>query len=287
MTEEELRQLTTLPESTLHEYKQQWYNLDNGQGKGDFVKDVLALANSAQPAKPARIVFGVRDQKHGGGVIGLEQPQHPERTASILASHTLPVVGAQLFNGKVDGKNVDVLTVNWSKYGPHHSIRDMDKLLRSDVLYTRRECSIGVMTMDEMETAFRDKDFRLGRRVATEPLQIGFVEITDWSYGKVVARITNVIEQEVSGIHSMFEITLRPQPSVLVRQKAFHDLQLAPQEQRESEIFLPDIYVPSFQKTFRDISDINLRHIDLTFRVRYRALSGLIEERETMIKLNG
>jgi hypothetical protein len=47
-TESEIRALPRR-EHALLEYKRQWYDLSSKQGKAEFVKDVLAMANTTAP----------------------------------------------------------------------------------------------------------------------------------------------------------------------------------------------------------------------------------------------
>ena len=61
-------------ETDLVEFKREWWDLDLKLGKGQFVRNVLAMANVVTAAEPGFIIIGVEDRKHAGFQIDSPPP---------------------------------------------------------------------------------------------------------------------------------------------------------------------------------------------------------------------
>jgi predicted HTH transcriptional regulator len=156
-----LAELIAADETDLFECKQEWWDLDSRLGKGELARGVLAMANTLSPGLSGYIVFGVKDKKAGGGVLGV--PQHPsqEKVVQILNTYTNPVPRIRLDAVQVEGKTVSVLEVMWSEFHPHYATRDVDTVLSTDVVYFRKASTVGRLKPVEHERLLRAKEARV------------------------------------------------------------------------------------------------------------------------------
>src|SRR5947209_3400341 len=100
----DVAQLIAREESNNLEFKQSFYDLSNNNGKGEFVKDVLALANCVSPETDSFLVCGVQDRKHGGKVPGIASPLNSDQLAQIVAEYSEPVPLVHVTNEKYRSK---------------------------------------------------------------------------------------------------------------------------------------------------------------------------------------
>lgn len=122
ITKDELRQLAeTKTEGPNLDYKQD-LNLDKDEDKAEFVKDVLALANSAYPSY---IVTGIEDETWKP--VGISRYYSQDQLNQILQNKTDPPISVEYaeieLNGlthgivKIEGQNSPYLVMVRDKFG--------------------------------------------------------------------------------------------------------------------------------------------------------------------------
>ena len=120
MNSNKLYQLLKNDEGFKLDFKLQLH-LDTDSEKKEFVKDVIAIANT--PGGRGYIVFGIEDQTRR--VVGLEEipPHLEERIQLIIANRATPPVPVRFDLVEVKGKKVGVVTIFKSMQVPHQMIQ--------------------------------------------------------------------------------------------------------------------------------------------------------------------
>lgn len=115
-----LRQLLKNDEGFKLDFKLK-LNLELESEKKEFVKDVIAIANT--PGGRGYIIFGVEDQTRH--IVGLSEiPEHvEERIQQIIANRTTPPVPVRFDLLQVENKKVGVVTIFKSMQVPHQMIQ--------------------------------------------------------------------------------------------------------------------------------------------------------------------
>jgi hypothetical protein len=269
-------------ESTLVEFKRDWWHLDNGKGKAEFSKDVLAMANSLSEGQSGFFLIGVEDTKAGGNAIGIQVSPPQESVAQILVTYTNPVPNVELYKHEIEGKTIDILEVAWTESHPYYATRDVENFLSSDAVYVRRAGTVGRLKPSEMERLIRAKDARLGKIADTTPLVVGFVELPVLgALSKIVFSIRNVTEEPVSDINVAIDvIRLGKGGSSISRVSQLHSLNLPAQQARESELQLEQqSYLNAADGRYVRFGSSEVREgITLRLIVRYRDRDGFLDE---------
>lgn len=267
-------------ETDLVEFKREWWDLDSKLGKGQFVKDVLAMANVVTAAEPGFIIIGVEDRKHGGAVTGVLRTPPQETIAQILDTYTNPVPRVSVNEVTYASKILSVLEVVWNEFHPYYATRDVDTVLSSDAVYTRRACTVGRLKPAEIERLIRAKETRLGKIVDHSPLNVGFVELpTIGGYEKVSIRVENVTEEPVTNINASVDIVLIQHRHAVHRRRLIINLTLEPGQSREFD------FRPSDTSFFYENGEVlNWRGpiasawIDFRLRLTFRGRDGILCE---------
>jgi len=291
VSKRDLERLIAVGESDLIEFKREWYDLSVKEGKAIFAKDVLALANTARSDAPAFLLVGVEDDKE---VVGVSDPPVAETISQILSEYTDPPVNVYCRDYELDGKNVSVLIASWAPASPHRSLHDHPGILSSNVFYIRRDRTIGIMTLAEIEIRIREKDARFGPLISREPIQFGFVQ-TDPNRGNgLVARVSNVTTEPVTGVDVMIDLRNARDPKLFYRARRLSNATLGPGESREVELKAGEVtfYVPFIEPKTGDrrmttVQDwgrfVGEGWIDATLHVDYRDRDGFIRHMEQRV----
>lgn len=104
-------------------------NLETESEKKEFVKDVIAIANT--PGGRGYIIFGIED--HTRKIVGIEEPSLfiEEKIQQIIANRSTPPVPVRFDKIEVEKKKVGVLTIFKSMQIPH-------QMLQTGAFYIRR-----------------------------------------------------------------------------------------------------------------------------------------------------
>ncbi len=269
LTEADLRALAAVDESTLVEFKQQWYDITKKEGKAKLVKSILAMANSATRETPGRILMGIDDT---GVVVGTSGgPSNQDSLSQALSEWMQPLPSYDLYRVSCGPHEIDVLEVPWSPFRPFSSRRDFGNELSHDVVYCRRQATIGTCSLHEVETMIRQKDKHLGPMIESGPVMMKLVSTR---YMTLTVRLQNVIEEPVGGIYLTFDLAARGPTPRFARQTQCNDMRLGPGETREVEFRLRDVRFPG--------ADVNLEHsskltdlwIDVVIHLRFARRDG-------------
>jgi len=294
LSTEDLEKLVAAGESDLVEFKRQWYDLEQPEGKARLAQDVLALANTVRPDAPGFLLIGVDDDRT---VVGVQQPPDPETITNILANYIHPPADVRCRHYEIAGITLSVLTVSWSPARPHHSPRQHPGILAKEVVYVRRDRTTGTLTLPEIELLIREKDARFGPLISREPIQCGFVQKAEAYKGSgLVARVTNVTTEPVGGVDVMIDVRSARNPELFYRARKLGNATLQPGESREVELASREIdfYLATFDPSTggrkwtrvdfgRHVGDLWL---DATLHVDYRDQQGFIRHIEQRVALD-
>lgn len=122
LTEELLRGLIAEDESRNVEFKQSDYDLAVSEQKGEFVKDILALANVTEREKNSYLLLGVEDRRHGGRILGIADPLDADRLTQIIVSYTSPSIEMRVAHVTLDEKTVGIIGVLWTETHPYYAL---------------------------------------------------------------------------------------------------------------------------------------------------------------------
>ncbi len=295
LSAEDLEALIGTGESDLIEFKRQWYDLEQAEGKARLTLDVLALANTARPGAPGFLLIGVEDDRK---IVGVEAPPDPETISNILANYIHPPADIRCRHQDINGHTVSILTVSWSPARPHYSPRQYPGVLAKEVVYVRRDRTIGTLTLPEIEVMIREKQARLGPLVNQEPIQCGFVQKAEAYKGSgIVVRVTNVTTEPVGGVDLMIDVRNARNPELFYRARKLGNATLQPGESREVELRLNEIdfYLATFdpltgERRWTNVRELGAhqgdRWLDVTLHVDYRDRDSFIRHLEHRLALD-
>jgi Putative DNA-binding domain len=280
VSEEALRALIRSREARNIEFKQQAHEFTTNTGKGEFIKDVLALANCSTPELASYLLFGVQDPGKGNEVPGISQMLDRDRLSQLISEYTEPVPDFRIDNLSFDGKTIGVVGLFWTESFPYFSRRDLGSL-HVGVGYTRRDGIVGRMTPTEIEFHYRAKAARLGPLLIQEPLECGFVDAGHWSGPNgPVLRVSNVSDSIVRDVDIVFDVWSKADPSVFRRNKAYDAGSMGPGTSKQAELHLELGYF--YPQAGNILSDPAARKwLEVLARIRYRDRYGLLKEIQT------
>lgn len=137
MNTEEFRALIAHAEKETVDYKAKMHDLKTG--RNDFIKDVLAMANTPRK-ESAYLLFGVQwTPENGSIVIGLDrQIDDVDLQKSFSTDRTQPIPRFSYSPLEYEGKQVGVLEIPISTDGPYTPVKDFDSFLQAGAVYFRR-----------------------------------------------------------------------------------------------------------------------------------------------------
>lgn len=287
LQDELLADLLDSPESDRLEFKRDWYNLDSNRGKGQFVRDVLAMANSVREGEPGYIVIGVTDESEGGELVGVEDPPDSEQVAQILGVYTNPVPRVRVHHQSFEDVELSIIEMAWSDSHPHYATRDVDRVLSTSEVYVRRDDTVGRLKPVELEGLIRAKEARLGSIRQGEPIQVGFVEVPkSGGYDKVTVRVANLTEEEIDGISAVVDTRLAARPPIMNRRGLINNMTLYAGQSREFGFRLSSVhFYDADGKAVRRESNILSNWIDVSLSLVYRGRDGFFREITRQLRL--
>jgi hypothetical protein len=279
---DEIRTLIAAGETPLVEFKEAWYDLAGKAGKAEFAKDIIALANTAELHKPAYLIVGPRDRKHGGGLLALDARIDAEQVGQILNTWVIPPPDVRVQYARVDDDEVAVLGVFGSSH-IYQSARAYENWLEPNVPYVRRLHGVGRLTLVEIQDRLLARtSARAGVPLAADPLEFGVVERGRFSgpHGPTV-RVTNVSDEPVADVSVVFDICWMRDRTVCTRDSRLSLIALGPGESRETELQLRTLSLIRAGKNILNMegSEVGLHWLDVTVIVRFRDRRGFLQER--------
>ncbi|MHB0874974.1 MAG: RNA-binding domain-containing protein [Anaerolineae bacterium] len=155
LTEADLRQLMAGCEEWLLDFKAEPHRLDNEHFKSEFVKDVLAMANTPRGGT-AYIVIGVKAPS-GGPKEFLGVHTHPDDSDLQDKLKLAAVQPAPTFvyrSVALDGKSYGLIEIPLAHDGPYFATRDYG-VLKANRLYFRRGTQNDEATVSEQGEIYR------------------------------------------------------------------------------------------------------------------------------------
>ena len=138
MEENQLKQLIGRTENETLDFKEDGYNIQSPRGRGDFIKDLLAMANTPRD-RPAHIVFGVRwTPEAGSDIVGLKHQLDDAALQDALGHDRVqpnPRFSYTPFEFK--GKQLGILEIPVAVDGPYTPTKDAPGLQAGAVYYRR------------------------------------------------------------------------------------------------------------------------------------------------------
>jgi len=128
MTEAEFRELLTRPEGETLDVKRKLHDLSSSQGQGDFVKDVLAMANTPRD-RSSYIVLGVHERGDGRRDLdGITVDFDEVSLQNQLRDRVYPVPVCRLSVVRHAGKEFAVIEILPERIGPCVPVRTYPRL---------------------------------------------------------------------------------------------------------------------------------------------------------------
>jgi hypothetical protein len=297
LTSTEISELIKAGEADLVEFKREWFDLTNKEGKAKLARTVLALSNTVRPDAAGYLIVGVEDERRQGEIVGVLDPPDPDAISQILSEYIQPPANIECRHSVLAGKTISVLKVSWSAARPHHCLRQYENIVQPNQVYVRRDRTVGTATLPEIELMIRDKESRLGSVVSRVAIQCGFVSKSDtMGTGTLVARVTNVSTEPVGGVDVTFDVRHARNPELFERVRRLTNATLGPNSSRELELRLRDLnfWVASFNQTGQRswyAPDLG-RHagdfwFDVILHVAYRDGDGFIRTIESRVAVDG
>lgn len=136
--ENEFRQLIARAEGETLDSKGDGYDLDENKARNDFIKDVLAMANTPRE-RPAHIVLGVRwTPERGSTVLGLgRQYDDVEFQNAFGHGRVQPNPRFTYTPLEFEGMQVGMFEIPCSNEGPYTPIKDFEGLQAGAIYYRR------------------------------------------------------------------------------------------------------------------------------------------------------
>lgn len=292
--------LLTRTEGPTLDFKESAPRLETKADKAAFAKDVLAFANSLDVGERAFILFGVRDQRAGGGVTGIEHEwPSPERITQVLAEYTAPPPRTSFRVVATSSGSVGVLAITGISARPHHAVRTHESILSPNIVYLRRDQVNGIATSREVEQLIRQTMGTGGVRADQAPLKVGFVG-RDRTSGveALIVRVTNITDAAVAGIEVLVDFVHMSEPGLSGRVGVLTNLTLEAGQSREATIEQSQVPMtiravlpgspPQMMRVLaqRLGSHVGDRWLNATLRVYYRDRDGFLHQLTSTLALD-
>lgn len=289
----DIHMMVAAGETRFVDFKEHFYDLKTESGKGELIKDIIAMANTATLANPCYLLFGITDRSQDVSrsnsrslspheIVGCKNTINKDAIAQILTANTLPAIAYEIGVIAVDDKEIVFIRIPFSKYRPHYTTRQIDKC-RMHTAYIRYAATTGIMSVPDLEIMIREKLNLLGPINDTPPLRIGFLNSLEWQNGCITCRIENISTEPIVDVHAFIDSVLFVPPHGRNRARLLNGIKLGPEESREAVFDVkkhPEYYHNVGKKEFitSDIGQTIHHWIHITLRVAYRDRYGYLRE---------
>jgi len=290
LTAAQLESVIALRETTLVEFKREWWTGSGGEAKAKIARGVMALANTVGRDELGLLVIGVGDESVGGAIVPVVGAPEGEAVVQILSGYMSPPANIDCRHYDLITGRVSVIAVFHSPARPHHPTREYSEVLSTREVYVRRGKQVGVLTVPELERMIRDKDATLGALDLRDPVQFGFVSFDEGSPRRAVLRLQNVVTEPVSDVAVTIDARLMRDPETCSRCRRLTAATLKPGEVVEVAVHITDFQMckvlwrgePPVRRFLHmhDISHVGDRWYDLVAHVTFRDADGFIRSRD-------
>lgn len=155
ITESLLRELITRSENRPIDFKAQPHRLDNEHFNSEFIKDVLAMANTPRD-EAAFIIIGVKLREDGSrDLLGVkEHPDDADLQDKLNLARVEPRPNFIYQPVTLDGKSYGVVEIPLVRDGPYFATRDYGTI-KANRLYFRRGTKNDEATVKEQDAIYR------------------------------------------------------------------------------------------------------------------------------------
>ena len=138
LTAAQLESVISLGETTLVEFKREWWSGSGTEGKAKIARAVMALSNTVGRAELDLIVIGVADEAVGGSIVSVVAEPASEAAVQILSGYMSPPANIDCRHYDLPAGRVSVIGVFHSEARPHHPTREYSEVLSTRDVYVRR-----------------------------------------------------------------------------------------------------------------------------------------------------
>ena len=155
MDRNELTRLIYSDEGPKLDFKRQSWNLDANEGKGEFIKDILAMTNAF--GDNGYLIVGVVGDERERPLESIEnQGLSEERLQQIIKEYVEPPIEFVYEEITFYGKVIGVITIPPSQAKPHWAKKQIGSL-RDHTFYIRRGSITDLAGLSDLERMFREK----------------------------------------------------------------------------------------------------------------------------------
>jgi hypothetical protein len=201
MNRDELTRLIYSDEGPKLDFKRQSWNLDTKEGKGEFIKDILAMTNAFGTI--GYLIVGVGDEPSRPLASIENQGLSEERLQQIVKEYVEPPIEFIYGETNLHGKTIGVVIIPASKGKPHWAKKRIGAL-RDRTFYIRRGSTTDLATLSELEQMIRE------RPLASEPPYGGWSVELLWNRKEHIRLVPCLFlekwEQERTNVMSTDEI---------------------------------------------------------------------------------
>jgi tetratricopeptide (TPR) repeat protein len=186
ITENILRDLLNRNEDKTIDFKKEPHRLDNNYFKSNFIKDILAMANTPRN-ETAYIVIGVKAYPDGTkDLVGVTQHPDDNDLQTIINDSNKkvqiePRPSFVYYPINLEGLSYGIIEIPTDKKGPFSSTKDYEKV-KAKHLYYRRGSQNAIATHDEEKEIY---DWFLSLSKATPQIEsrpiVKHVDISNWN----------------------------------------------------------------------------------------------------------
>ena len=154
MNRHELTDLIHEPERPKLDFKRRSWDLAIKKGKGEFIKDILAMANA--PGETGYLIIGVGDEPSRPLESIEGQGLSDERLQQIVKTYIEPPLEFHYDETDLHGNTIAIVTIPPSSARPHWAKQPIGDL-RDHTFFTRRGSTTDLATLSELEQMFRER----------------------------------------------------------------------------------------------------------------------------------
>ena len=154
MDRDKLRRLIDRDEGPKLDFKRRPWNLDANEGKGEFIKDILAMTNAFGDI--GYLIVGVGDEPSRPLESIQNQGLSEERLQQIVREYVEPPIEFVYEETNLYGNAIGVVIIPPNKAKPHWAKKRIGSL-RDHTFYTRRGSITDLATLSELERMIKEK----------------------------------------------------------------------------------------------------------------------------------
>ena len=165
------------PEGPYLEIKRKWGDFSNKKFKEEFIKDLVALANTYGD-RNRHLIYGLEDKK----ILDAPLPTDESNVQQLLHSNVDPPFSFEVREHKVEDKTITVLTIFKSDNRPH-IVKEHNK--RESCIFVRRGSTIAFANRNELDEMYSEREKRdspdLGCEISSDGAHYGDHRIKNYT----------------------------------------------------------------------------------------------------------